>query len=142
MALRRRFRFKELLPQPNLLAGNVPEVDLPALLRVINDRLELLFDRDHTIGHAYFWNCLTWYDVADTFRHKIIPLLQEYFYDDLRRVSYVLNDHRKNPEDRIIREELLSESKLFGDDLDSVEDRMRYSVASVITLNGITGIYQ
>jgi len=142
MALRRRFRFKELLPQPNLLAGNVPEVDLPALLRVINDRLELLFDRDHTIGHAYFWNCLTWYDVADTLRHKIIPLLQEYFYDDLRRVSYVLNDHRKNPEDRIIREELLSESKLFGDDLDSVEDRMRYSVASVITLNGITGIYQ
>jgi 5-methylcytosine-specific restriction enzyme B len=92
-ALRRRFEFKELMPRPELLENNIGDISLSKLLSKINERIEHLYDRDHTIGHAYLMD-----DVKDieglrnTFRYKIIPLLQEYFYDDWENIKRVLND--------------------------------------------------
>lgn len=141
MALRRRFVFTEMLPQPELLNEMVTDVDLPRMLTAINDRLEVLYDKDHTIGHAYFWNCATSHDVADVLSIKVIPLLQEYFYDDLKQVAMILNDHRKAPLHRIIIEEQLNEQTLFGEDLDGIVDKVRYRVADSFTLDAIVGIY-
>ena len=88
-ALRRRFQFEEMVPKPELLSV-VDGIDLPAILKAINERLEYLIDRDHLIGHAWLMNAGTKAQVDDIMRHKIIPLIAEYFYDDWRKVRAVL----------------------------------------------------
>ncbi|MCT7433728.1 AAA family ATPase [Aliarcobacter cryaerophilus] len=99
-ALRRRFHFEEMMPNSKLLEGvEVDGIKIDKLLETINKRVEYLYDRDHTIGHAYFMsleNLETKEDkkteLENIFRNKIIPLLQEYFYDDWEKVRLVLGD--------------------------------------------------
>ena len=99
-ALRRRFHFEEMMPNPSLLEKfEVDGVKIDKLLKKINKRVEYLYDRDHTIGHAYFMsleNLETKEDkkaeLENIFRNKIIPLLQEYFYDDWEKILMVLGD--------------------------------------------------
>ncbi|WP_051622779.1 McrB family protein [Mycoplasmopsis primatum] len=109
-ALRRRFNFEEMMPDYNLLKdimikdkdGNDFKINIEALLRTINDRLEFLLDRDHTIGHAYFVPLIdrpTINQLSSIFKNKIIPLLQEYFYDDYSKILLVLGDNAKNDGD-------------------------------------------
>ena len=92
-ALRRRFRFKEMPPKPNLLV-EVEGIKLPDVLSAINQRIEYLLDRDHAIGHSFFMGKggESRADIDDTMRFKIIPLLQEYFFDDWSRIHAVLGD--------------------------------------------------
>ena len=98
-ALRRRFDFEEMMPDPENLTDDCDGVNLKELLRVMNERIEYLLDREHTIGHAYFMesdengdghsiNSLV--KLKDVFKKKIIPLLQEYFYDDYEKIGLVL----------------------------------------------------
>lgn len=111
LALRRRFEFIELMPQPQLLAcTSIFGIDIGDLLTVMNQRIEVLLDRDHTLGHAYFWPLKGARSedektrlIADIFTKRIIPLLQEYFFADWERIGWVLNDPEKAPEHRFIQ---------------------------------------
>ncbi|MEZ4939012.1 MAG: AAA family ATPase [Crocinitomicaceae bacterium] len=91
-ALRRRFTFKEMMPNPELLKEKeVGGISLQKVLETINERVEMLIDRDHTIGHSYFINLKeNKQALADAFNDKIIPLLQEYFYGDYGKIGLVL----------------------------------------------------
>ena len=95
-ALRRRFVFREVAPDTNVSAfqNAVRETGLPldAVLNKINDRIEYLVDREHRIGHAFFIGCDSRADVDAVMRDKIIPLLQEYFFEDWSRVAAVLGE--------------------------------------------------
>jgi len=95
IALRRRFTFIEMPPKPEFLTGvEVMGLDIRKLLEAINQRIEVLLDRDHCIGHANFMTLqkdpsLT--NLAQIFKQKIIPQLQEYFFDDWSKINMVLN---------------------------------------------------
>lgn len=90
-ALRRRFCFEEMLPDLNVLNGEeIKGIVLRDLLEIINNRIEILVDRDHTIGHSYFINVKTEQDLRNTFKNNIIPLLQEYFYGDYEKMGMVI----------------------------------------------------
>ena len=96
-ALRRRFSFEEMLPKPELLkdkgenvTGKVGEINLQELLITINERIEALVDRDHTIGHAFFMEVDSLDSLRNVFANKVIPLLQEYFYGDYAKMEMVI----------------------------------------------------
>lgn len=91
-ALRRRFTFEEIAPDPSLLEESVDEIPLRRVLQVMNDRIEYLIDRDHRIGHAFFLGCDSAQDVHDAMRNKVIPLLQEFFFEDWSLVAAVLGE--------------------------------------------------
>lgn len=97
-ALRRRFSFVEMIPEPNKIEsdgaskGKIDDIDLVKLLSTINERIEVLVDRDHTIGHAFFMKAKSIKDLKAVIADKIIPLLQEYFYGDYHKMELVLGN--------------------------------------------------
>ena len=129
-ALRRRFRFEELSPDPDLLseAAERTGVDLQRVLRAINERIEYLVDRDHLIGHAWFMNAETRDDVDAVMRHKIIPLIAEYFYDDWNKVGAVLG----STGDFVTRARLNAPPGL---EPDTGEERYRWTVQETFSEN-------
>ena len=94
-ALRRRFDFIEMMPRPELLSADVEGVNLQEILKKLNENIERLYDRDHTIGHAYFMKCESRADIDKVFRNKIIPLLREYFFEDGDKINEVLPEGYK-----------------------------------------------
>ena len=100
-ALRRRFEFVEMMPQTKLLKNTNNKVkasiELDKMLNKINERIEYLYDRDHTIGHAYFISLdkenPEIAKLDSIFKNKILPLLQEYFYDDWEKIRLILGDN-------------------------------------------------
>ena len=90
-ALRRRFSFVEMLPDASKLNGKeIQGINLELLLNTMNERIEVLVDRDHTIGHAFFMNTENVHDLRTAFGNKIIPLLQEYFYGNYQKMEMVI----------------------------------------------------
>jgi 5-methylcytosine-specific restriction protein B len=128
-ALRRRFEFRELMPNPALLAdvSEASGINLVKLLDTINERIEYLFDREHQIGHAYFMSCKLSSDVDAVMRHRVIPLLAEYFYEDWIKVAAVLGD-AKGEGNFLERVELKTPT---GFDVgDGAEPRYRWTIKS------------
>ena len=122
-ALRRRFQFEEMSPNPNLLkeAQKRSGIDLPTVLQTMNERLEYLVDRDHLIGHAWFMAAESREDVDDIMRHRIIPLIAEYFYDDWSKVRAILGGG-----DHFVKREKLKKPPELDDD--PGDDRYRWTV--------------
>ena len=120
IALRRRFELEEMAPEPDLLKV-VEGIDLPKVLRTINDRLEWLLDRDRLIGHAWLMGADTRAKVDHIMRRKIIPLIAEYFYEDWNKVRAVLG----GGDDFVLRERL---DQPPGIEDDRGEERYRWTI--------------
>ena len=91
-ALRRRFDFEEMMPKPELLRGqDIEGIDLEQLLTQINDRIKNEYDRDHQIGHSYLMGVKDKDDLEKAYKNRILPLLNEYFYNDIDSVAKILN---------------------------------------------------
>jgi 5-methylcytosine-specific restriction protein B len=160
-ALRRRFEFIEMMPDYKVLSIGelskedsesdkehekdlkVDTINIRLLLKKINDRISYLYDRDHQIGHAYFIGVKNKSDLDSTFRNKIIPLLQEYFYDDWDKIQIVLGDHDEQfnrlykdklctKGDRFIISDNLKETDILGFDHEENE-KVSYRVNEKFT---------
>ena len=131
-ALRRRFEFEELQPDHTVL-HSVDGINLGAMLKRLNENIEYLYDRDHTIGHAYFMNVKTLVDLDIAFRRKVIPLLQEYFYEDVDKVRSALND-----DGGFFTEETLSAPR----GKDEYESKFKYTIKDQFPLEAYRNIYQ
>ncbi len=122
-ALRRRFKFIEMSPKANLLDGaHIESIDIKKIFEAINNRISILYDRDHMIGHSYFLPLLdsdaTFSRLKDIFSNEIIPLLEEYFFEDWEKIGKVLGDAKKSKNLQMIiptmsEDEVVS---LFGED--------------------------
>jgi len=155
MALRRRFDFEEVVPDPDLIKGidgrgwietdDGDPLQLPELLRSINKRINFYLGRDLMIGHAYLTKVRTMQDLHAAFAKKIIPLLQEYFYADWEKIRLILGDHpeqRKHYPDQVraaldgvegnehlfIISKKLAHSSVFGFGSSDQEDPWEYQV--------------
>lgn len=153
-ALRRRFHFVEMMPDPrNILGvkeGKIPdgedgEIDLQRLLETINARLSHLLHRDQTIGHAYFTQVRNFNDLRRVLARQVVPLLQEYFYDDWRRIQLVLADVGIGSEFQIVRQATVPINRLYpGADASELGDRLLFEVVpeAKITPDAVRKIYE
>ena len=122
-ALRRRFDFVEMMPNPALLSGSlVNGIDLERLLKTLNERIEILYDREHTLGHAFLMPVRNLNDegkeeeafakLVSVFQNKVVPLLQEYFFEDWQKIRLVLGDNQREAQLQFIDETTLDDGKL------------------------------
>ena len=137
-ALRRRFEFEEMMPQPELLK-TVDGIDLYTMLTALNQRIEYLYDRDHTIGHAFFMGVNSLADLGTVYRRKVIPLLQEYFYEDWQKIGQVLNDSGDGS--GFLKAEDLPPPGLLGQDHGYGEARKRYTINASFPANAFRNLY-
>ena len=121
-ALRRRFSFVEMQPDPTILKNSeYNDVNLEQLLKSINQRIEVLIDKDHQIGHSYFIGTQNLEDLKLVFKDKIIPLLEEYFFGDFGKIGLVLGGNfiygeensAKFPKNFTYENDFLEEKKVF-----------------------------
>ena len=125
-ALRRRFSFVEMQPDPEILSTEkYKDVDLSKLLETINQRIEVLIDKDHQIGHSYFIGIEDIDGLIRTFKDKIIPLLEEYFYGDFGKIGLVLGE--KFIEQAKYAEKVFAK---FTYENDFLEDKKIYRITS------------
>ena len=125
-ALRRRFDFIEMMPNPSLLHGAVVKgIDLERLLTTLNERIEILYDREHTLGHAFFIPVRNlkaegkeeeaFAKLVSVFQNKVVPLLQEYFFEDWQKIRLVLGDNQREA-----HLQLIEAKELKNNDLDAL----------------------
>lgn len=130
-ALRRRFTFTEYTSDPSTLSDNIEGINLKLLLKVLNERIEFLLDKDHLLGHAYFLDVKSKNDLCGVFRNKILPLLEEYFFVNYEKIQLVLGDNlgwKKTEELKLVQEKKANTvTALFGNSED-FEDKIIYQV--------------
>jgi 5-methylcytosine-specific restriction enzyme B len=155
-ALRRRFNFQELMPDAGVISGSRGDgyiedgeggvINLRSFLISMNRRIRFLLNRDMTLGHAYFINVRDFPSLQDVLLNQIIPLLQEYFYEDWHRIQLVLGDvgpAGEKLEPQIICHETLNQQDVLGFDHEDYEDLIEYRVASrdEITPDSVRKVY-
>ena len=128
-ALRRRFKFEEMLPNYDLLKDVFVEdegvkVNIGAMLKVINERIEYIYDREHTIGHAVFLELKENNNIdklENIFKKSVIPLLQEYFYEDYEKIRLILGDNAKDEDEQFIFAESIKPKDVFEGDIGDID---------------------
>ncbi|RAL97729.1 AAA family ATPase [Agrobacterium sp. MS2] len=140
-ALRRRFQFEEMMPDPTQVMGKADgiiddgdggEIDLRQLLAVINARLTVLLHRDQTIGHSYLTQVRSIDQLRRVLAREIIPLLQEFFYDDWQQIRLIFADQSVvDSEYQIIRAApTLAEDLFPSADAVELSDRPVFEIAA------------
>lgn len=126
-ALRRRFKFVELTPNYDVFESK----DAEKVLRKINARVRSLLNKDNQIGHSYLMFAKNYCEILSALYNKIIPLLEEYFYNDFNKVRFVLND-KTNPLFYVEDTEAKEAYRMFQNEEIDDEDRDFYELNPAI----------
>ena len=130
-ALRRRFSFVEMPSKPKKLADiileDAEEINLTQLLNTINQRIELLIDKDHQIGHSFFINLKNIDELKTTFKNKIIPLLEEYFFGDFGKIGLVLGENFISVKNENNNSGILAKFSAY-EDVDFITEKKIYQI--------------
>lgn len=144
-ALRRRFEFIEMGPNPDLLSSDIQGVNVVKLLSAINSRIQFLYDRDHMIGHAFFiTENLDLESLKEIMRKKVIPLLQDYFYDDWEKIELILGGASSNDKDNYFLSKVkVNPNKIFGSQkVNDYESTYKYKVVKEPSLEAFINVYK
>ena len=112
-ALRRRFAFVELMPEPKLLTKEIDGISLQTLLTVLNQRIVQEGLREKQIGHSYFMKVESLEDLQFIFTHDVVPLLQDYFFDDYGKLEEILGSDFVDSENMVIKSDWQTDTHLF-----------------------------
>ena len=115
-ALRRRFAFMELMPDLNLVKNTIDSISLKKLLEKLNKKIRKKNLRDKQIGHSYFMDISDMNKLKLVFRFEIIPLLQEYFYEDYNELEEILGKIISK-DNMSVNEELIDDTENFKKEL-------------------------
>lgn len=143
-ALRRRFEFFEYMPKEDLLPTDVDGINVKEFLSIINKRIEYLFDREHTIGHAYFIkDNLGFEDLVSIMKNKVIPLLQEYFYGDYDKIALVLGGYTNTGKSNrfILRENINAKALFRNKNFEEYNEQYKYSIVDNPNKDAFLNIY-
>ncbi|MET2871834.1 AAA family ATPase [Exiguobacterium profundum] len=145
-ALRRRFDFIEMKPDETVLSEDVEGIDLRKLLVVMNRRIEYLYNKDHLLGHGLFiTDSSSKEKIMHVMTSKVIPLLQEYFYEDYEKICLVLGgaSENKDEKNRFLYKEKIDAATLFNGGHGSEERRkIQYRLVDDPELEAILNIYE
>jgi 5-methylcytosine-specific restriction protein B len=137
-ALRRRFDFIEMMPDLDELADvEVDGIDIRRMLETLNKRIEVLYDREHTLGHAFFMPLKDELQenrfkiLQGIFKNKILPLLEEYFFEDWEKIRLVLGDNQK--QDQGLAFISMVKNNSIGDLFGSDEEAENLGLDEIIT---------
>ena len=155
IALRRRFKFEPMRPDTEIIkremelqgldACNIGGINLIKLVDTLNARIELLLDAQHSLGHALFLGGTSVEKIAEVIRNSVIPLLEEYFYDDTQKIQLIFNDLETDGSlnaQAIYVHETLNADDYFtymGDYM--IDDKKHFKVADKITKESLEHIY-
>lgn len=155
IALRRRFKFISMNPNAKVIEDeltlkhidpqNIEGINVIKLFNTINNRIELLLDRNHLLGQAMFLSIRKAEDVIHVIQDKVIPLLEEYFFNDLQKIQLIFNDLDEEGDLRdnaIYRHDTLVADSYFDfKDNYLILDKNRYFISPNITIASIKHIY-
>lgn len=156
IALRRRFKFYPMLPNAKVIekemelqgldAHNIDGVDLVKLFCTLNSRIELLLDSQHLLGHALFLGAKSADAIASVISNSVIPLLEEYFYDDVQKIQLVFNDLTDagdlRPNAIYQSEDVIADDYFVFTGDYMIDDKKHYHVAEKITIDSLKQIYE
>lgn len=124
VALRRRFAFYEIMPDSALLNKEIEGISLGRLLDSLNRRIRTEGLREKQIGHSYFMNneapITSISELRLVFENEIIPLLQDYFYEDYEKIQKILGPRFVNEKEMKIRTEWKQNQDAFIDALKEI----------------------
>ncbi|WP_257154142.1 AAA family ATPase [Bacillus cereus] len=144
-ALRRRFEFIEMVPNVSLLPEDIDGINVKKLVHTINQRIEYLYDRDHTIGHAFFLcNDLSETELINIMKKKVIPLLQEYFYDDWEKIEMILGGAASDDSSSyFLKKEIIKPADIFtGLNNHYLEEQVKYSIVPQPNKQALMNVYK
>lgn len=135
VALRRRFEFIELRTNYSLIPDDMDGINLRWMLYAINQRIELLLDREHILGHALLMNIGSIEELEHTFKTNIMPLLEEYFFENWDKINRVLNDNG------FIEEQKDAATTWLSDSVDYTAKSFRINLNAFDNINAYIKIY-
>ena len=127
-ALRRRFSHEELMPNGDLIDNTIEhngkKINLKDVLEKINAKIRKDAGRERQIGHSYFMkNDEAISEIVllrDRFKSKIIPLIQDYFYEDMNKVHKILGEGFIDKTEETVKEKTLDDLDAFADAVNAI----------------------